>query len=232
MTARLLTLIEHDARQQLRFGVYYAYAFVIVFYIVVLTYASPYLPAWMVGFIVFTDPAAVGFFFLGGLMMLERAEMSRTALAITPTSAADYFFAKAATLTLVGLVAAGIIAAVAHQGVRWGIYVLAVALTSITYIGIGVPIALRFKTVTNYLIGSSAFLTPLILPCFLALLDPMPVWAMILPPAAQLKLIFLGLGDGDASLIEFVILWLSLAAGAAGGVWLGVRALAQEFGRR
>ena len=232
MTTRLATLIGHDARLQLRFGVYYAYAFVILFYVLVLTYAAPYLPAWTVGFVVFTDPSAVGFFFLGGLMMLERAEMSRVALAVTPIGAADYFAAKAVTLTAVGLIAAGIIAGLAPHDVRWGVYVLTVALTSVTYIGVGVPIALRFRTVTNYLVGSASFLTPLILPCFLALLEPMPIWAMIPPPAAHLKLIFLGLGQGAATPVEYAVLWLSLTAGAAGGVWLGVHALAKEFGRR
>ena len=49
---------------------------------------------------------------------------------------------------------------------------LTVALTSVQYIGIGIPIALHFRTVSGYLLGSAAFLTPLIAPAFLALLEP------------------------------------------------------------
>ena len=55
---------------------------------------GPHLPAWAPAFIIFTDPAALGFFFLGALMMLERSEGVRTALAVTPLSAADYLTAK------------------------------------------------------------------------------------------------------------------------------------------
>ena len=48
------------------------------------------LPDWAAAFIIFTDPAALGFFFLGALMMLERSEGVRTALATTPLSLLDY----------------------------------------------------------------------------------------------------------------------------------------------
>ena len=65
----LSTVLMHDARLQYRYGIYAAYAFVIAFYVVILTVGRGLLPEWGVGLVIYTDPAAVGFFFLGALVM-------------------------------------------------------------------------------------------------------------------------------------------------------------------
>ena len=86
-------------------------------YVAVLIALGPRLPSAAVAFIIFSDPAALGFFFLGGLMMLERSEGVRPALAVTPLRIADYLGAKALTLTLVALCASlALYLAAGHTG--------------------------------------------------------------------------------------------------------------------
>src|SRR5690606_34647166 len=179
MTARLATLVAHDARLQYRYGIYAAYAFVVALYAMVLVWGAQWLPAWVPAVIIFTDPAALGFFFLGALMMLEKAESVRTALAVAPISAADYFLGKTITLTSVSLIACAVLLVFIHRPADPALLMLTVALTAVQYIGIGVPIALRFRTVNAYLVGSGGFLTPVIAPGFLALLPDMPLWLTI-----------------------------------------------------
>ena len=171
MAARAWTLAAHDIRLQWRYGIYLAYGFVLAVYVGVMVWAGPHLPAWAPAVIVFTDPAALGFFFLGALMMLERAERVTAALAVAPLSAADYFAAKCGTLTGVALIACAVLLLFIHRPAHPALLLLTVALTSVQYLGIGVPIALRFNTVSAYLIGSAGFLTPLIAPGALALID-------------------------------------------------------------
>ena len=171
MAARAWTLAAHDIRLQWRYGTYLAYGFVLAVYVGVMVWAGPHLPAWAPAVIVFTDPAALGFFFLGALMMLERAERVTAALAVARLSAADYFAAKCGTLTGVALIACAVLLLFIHRPAHPALLLLTVALTSVQYLGIGVPIALRFNTVSAYLIGSAGFLTPLIAPGALALID-------------------------------------------------------------
>ncbi|MEX0957193.1 MAG: hypothetical protein WDZ83_18520 [Rhizobiaceae bacterium] len=232
MSARLATLIGLDARLQFRYGVYYAYAFVIVFYALIIFYAGDWLPAWAIGVVVYTDPAVVGFFFLGALMMLEKAEGARSALAVTPVSSAIYLWSKAITLTVVAVIAVTVISSLIHGGVNWTLLIVATALTSIQFIGIGVPIARRFRTVTSYLIGSAGLLVPVVLPGALALYDPMPTWAIIIPAASQLKLILIGLESGTASALEIAAMLSVAALAAAASVWWGIRDLEKELGRK
>lgn len=229
----LLTLLAvHDARLQARYGIYYAYGFVVFVYVVVLVWAGPFLPDWLAAVIIFSDPSALGFYFLGALMMLERGEGVRAALATTPVSAGAYFFGKAFTLTVLALIAVAVISLAAHRPANWALLMAVVVLTSIQYIGIGVPIALSFRTATAYLIGSAAFLGPVVAPGLLALIDPTPWWLLWIPAVAQLKLMLVATGAAEAGAIMIAICLAVCLAAAAGGTWLALRALAREFGHK
>jgi fluoroquinolone transport system permease protein len=227
----LLVLARHDTRLQYRYGIYAAYAFVVGFYALVLTLGRGALPAWAIALVIYTDPAAVGFFFLGALMMLEKAEGVRTALAASPATAAQNLAGKIVTLGLLAHRACAVLILIHGSVPHPALLLLAVALTSVGFLGIGVPIALRFRTVNAYLVGSGAFLTPVIAPAALALLDPMPPWLGLWPPVAQFRLILVALGHAPADASEIVVLLAVAAVAAALGVWLAVAALRGELGK-
>jgi fluoroquinolone transport system permease protein len=231
MRARVATLIVHDARLQWRYGIYAAYAVVMLAYAAIITTAGERFPAWVAATIVFTDPAALGFFFLGALMMLERSEGVRAALTVAPIAAADYLGAKAATLTTMALVASAVLSVLIHGSTNQVLLLVAVTLTSLQYVGIGVPIALRFRTVSGYLVGSAGFLAPMIAPGFLALLDPFPLWLAVVPAVSQYRLILLSVGAATATPAELVVMLLVAALSALGALWLAHKALRTEFGR-
>lgn len=230
MTA-LFALARHDAVLQYRYGIYAAYAVVVGFYVLVLTLGRGVLPGWAIALIIYTDPAAIGFFFLGALMMLEKAEGARIALAVSPATAAQYFTGK--TVTLVGLaLAACTILLLVHGAVpNPALLLAAAALTAICFIGIGVPIALRFRTVNGYLVGSGGFLMPLLAPAFLALVEPMPAWLGLWPPVAQFRLMLLALGHATASPAELLVFLAVAILAATGAAGLALGVLRRELGK-
>jgi fluoroquinolone transport system permease protein len=231
MSSIFATLVVHEMRLQYRYGIYVAYGFVVAFYVFALVWGGAYLPPAFVAFIIYSDPAVLGFFFLGALMMLEKAEGVRFALSVTPVSARDYFFAKALPLTLLGLVAAAIMAMLVHGAVNWPVLVTAILAASLAFLGVGVPIALHFRTVTSYLIGSAGLLLPIILPSFLAFLDPMPVWAAVIPTAAQLRLIMNGVGASADDPGVLALMFASAGLGAIAAIWFGLKRLEREIGK-
>lgn len=232
MSATLGALLRHDLRQQWRNGIFLAYGFVIGFYVVVLVQFGAVLPDWLIGVIIYTDPAVVGFFFLGALIMLERGEGVHAALAVTPLRAMQYLAAKTVTLTLLSSIAVLVLAAMVHGAVNIPLLVTATALTSLTYLGFGVPAAFFFRTVTGYLIGAAGWLLPISAPAFIALIDPMPVWAIAIPTASQLRLVLVSLGFSKASAPE-IFAMLAVSAGfAVAALWWGKARLTQEFGRK
>ncbi len=231
MSARLATLVRHDARLQWRYGIYIAYAVIVAFYVLILIQLEAYLPDWAPALVFYTDPSVLGFFFLGALMMLERAENTRSALAISPVTAANYFWSKTLTLTAIALTAVLSIAPFMHNSINWFLLVTIITLTSVQFVAIGVPAALYFKTVTGYLIGAAGFMTPIIGPGFIALIDPMPAWAIIIPSAAQFKLILVATGTHDAGTVQVALMLVVSAVAAGATVLLALGLLKKEFGK-
>lgn len=229
--SRVAALLLHDIRQQYRHGIYAAYAVVVALYAALLLSAGPALPAWVAPLLIFVDPAGVGFIFLGALMLLERSEGVRLALAASPVGATDYLVSKLVTLTAMALVASIVLIAVGHQSADAPLVLLAVALTSVMYVGIGVVCARRFATVNGYLIGAGALLTPLVAPGFLAFLDPLPAPLLLWPAVAQLRLMLIGLGAGAATPLDLALMLAVSAAAAIAAVWLAQRDLRREFGK-
>lgn len=231
MTMRVFALAMHDVRLQCRYGIYAAYGVIIGLYVAMLLSAGPALPDWTVPTIVFVDPAALGFFFLGALMMLERGEGVRVALATTPISAADYLGAKVLTLTVMALIASLVLLAFSASASGASLMALSVVLTSVQYVGIGAAIALRFRTVGGYLIGSAIFLTPVIAPAFLAFLEPFPLGLSVIPAVSQLRLMLVASNAASARPDELIVMILVCCLAAIGALWLALRALRREFGR-
>ncbi|WP_029042415.1 fluoroquinolone export ABC transporter permease subunit [Cucumibacter marinus] len=229
---RLAALVIHDLRSQWRYGIHAAYAVVLAFYLAIILFAGHVLPPVLLAFIILSDPSVVGFFFLGGLMLLERSERTRTALAITPVSAGDYLAAKLISLTLVALGAVILMAHAAPLPVNWPLLTVAVALASLHFTGIGAGLANSFKTVTGYFMGSAGIILPMVLPGFLALLDPMPAICGIIPFAAMLRLLMLAFSAVEATTGEMAWYLASASAWAAIAVLWGLRRLQKEFGRK
>jgi fluoroquinolone transport system permease protein len=231
MSGRLVALVRHDMRLQARYGIYLAYGFVVAFYVVVLIGLGQLLPSWAVGVLLYSDPAAVGFFFLGALMMLEKGEGVRVALAAAPAGAADYLAGKVISLTGLSLLASLIIIAAVHPDADLALLVSGQLLTSVSLLGLGVPLALRFRTVNGYLVGAGAALTPFLLPAALALLEPMPVWALLWPPAAQLRLLLVATSHGDATPVEIVLMLAVMLVFAVASVAVALVSLRRELGK-
>jgi fluoroquinolone transport system permease protein len=223
-------MIRHDLRLQYRYGIYAAYAVVVALYVVELLLLRGVLPSWVPALIVFTDPAAVSFFFLGALLMLERAEGVRAALAASPVSASDYLLGKVVTLVGLSLASTALLLPFIHA--RDPALLLAtVGLTALQYLGIGLPIGLRFKTVSGYLIGSAAFLTPLIAPGLLALLDPFPVLLAIVPAVSQFRLLLVATGAANATPLELTWMLAVTVMSAATAIWFAWASLRRELGK-
>lgn len=226
----LATLLGHDLRLQYRYGIYAAYAAVIAVYAGTLVAMGPAMPDWAVALIVFSDPSALGFIFLGGLMLLEKGEGARAALAVSPLSARVYLLSKTTTLTGLALLAV-IVLALAKSGLaKWELLLPAVILTSTFYIGIGTAFALRFRTVNGYLLGSVVLMFPLIAPATLALFEPMPPILILIPSVAQFRLMLIAFGFGTAGATEIIAMLAISIVTALAGLAIGERALRRELG--
>jgi fluoroquinolone transport system permease protein len=193
--ARTLAATRRDVRLQWRQGLWLAYAFVCLAYALVLQLFEPALQGLLATLVVFSDPSMLGFFFIGGVMLLERSEGSLHAAFASPLRVQEWVAAKLVSLTVLAVVASFAIALPLCMGcVRPLFLVAAIVPTSTCFVLVGIVAGTRFTTVNRYLLGGGLLSAPLLLPMLapLGLLDT-PVFDL-LPAGASLDLLEVGLG--------------------------------------
>ncbi len=162
---RLLTAIINDIRIQFRSGFYYAYLFVCLFYILAIRQLPADYTKIGLFYVIFTDPTVLGFYFVGGLLLLEKGQKTLTSLFVTPMRLHEYILAKVLSLGLLALVSSLLIAVLL---VRFDFHILylivTVLLASAIYTLVGITLGVRAKDVNRYLFISPLYLIFTILP--------------------------------------------------------------------
>jgi fluoroquinolone transport system permease protein len=164
----MLTALRWDVVLQARNGFYWASGFLVVLISALLlslpeaarANAAVWVPA-----ILTINLQITTFFFVAGLLLLERDEGTLAALAVSPLSATGYLAIRTCTLT--GLAAAETMAIVwigfGASG-SWWLLLTGTAALGVIYTGFGAVVAARYESVNALLLPASAFLTLLLLP--------------------------------------------------------------------
>ena len=154
---RISALIREDIRLQLRHGFYALYTILTIFYILLLS-AVP--AAWnhtVAAFAIFFDPATMGLFFMGAMMLFERNQRIQQALAVSPVSPNEYICGKLASFGLISLLVAAVLALFSHSLL---LPVLAgTLLASFMFTLLGIIAASHIKSLNQFLLYPSACLS-------------------------------------------------------------------------
>lgn len=104
MTARIASTFLCDARLQVRNGFYAAAVVLTAVSIAALLLLPAQNLTWLLPAIVVNNLIVNGFFFMAGLVLLEKGEGSLEAQIVTPLRSGEYLAAKVGTLTVLSLV--------------------------------------------------------------------------------------------------------------------------------
>ena len=228
---RLAATIHGDARLQLRQGFYNAAGFMLLVLIAVGRELPADLLAWLLPVIVLTNVQVNAFYFLAGLVLLEKAEGTLEAQVVTPLRPVEYLASKMATLTALSI-AENVVLVLATIGARavTPVLVAGIVLSAVLFCLAGFLAVARHDSINELLMPSfvyTALLTLPLLPYFgivaSALFDLHPMQAPLLllsePFAPSPKgLPILALASS--------VLW------ALAGVWLCLRAFDRFVVRR
>lgn len=165
---RFLGVLRTDLRFQYKQGLYTVYVVLTIVYLILLQK----LPAggireYAVPLVVFSDPSLVGYFFIGGIVMLEKQQGITDYLAVTPLSPAEYIVSKAVSLGILASAASFMITLESGAyGINWVCLLAGVLLTSLFFTLYGFIIAAGCRTINQYFIRMIPFLLLAALPCF------------------------------------------------------------------
>lgn len=175
---RLRTLLACDMLFQLRYGFYFLYAFFSIFYAVMLSLLPQQFHAKAVSILVFTDPAAMGLFFMGAIVLFEKSQRVIESLSISPIHIIEYIFSKVLSIALISLISALLIAlsvyikgSVFFSGLsHFILFSTAIVLSSILFSLLALGCAALSKTLNQFMIFTIPFevllMTPPILLIF------------------------------------------------------------------
>ena len=152
---RLLAAMGQDIRFQFRHGFYYAYAVLTILYIIVLRLLPDTMVYPALTLILFSDICALGFFFIGAIVLLERGQNLTESLFVTPLRLREYLLAKILSFLFLATLSALLImlgASIGGQDLMW--FVFGAVFSALIYTLFGLIFAARARHVNDYFVKS------------------------------------------------------------------------------
>jgi fluoroquinolone transport system permease protein len=158
---RLLSTTKYDITLQVRHGFYYATSFVLIVCVGIVSRLPSFDLKWLLPALVLGNLILNTFYYIGGLVLLEKGEGTLEAQVITPLRTWEYLASKIGTLTLLGLIE-NIIIVIMLVGFRFDLLLLStsIVLTSMIYCLAGVVAVVRYDSINEYPSLLSAPLVP------------------------------------------------------------------------
>ena len=164
----LVAALRWDVVLQARNGFYWASAFVVLIVgglLLAVPQAARANDAVWVPAILAVNLQITTFFFVAGLMLLERDEGTLTALSVSPLTPAGYLATRTVSLTILAAVETIALVLIAfHPGRSWLLVLAGTTALGVIYTGLGAAIATRYASINAFLLPASLVVTLLLLP--------------------------------------------------------------------
>lgn len=167
---RFRHLVFWDMKFQVRYGFYLLYGFLTVLYAVLLLSLPESWTEKAAAILIFSDPAAMGLFFMGAIVLLEKSQRVTSFHAVSPVRPWEYVGSKVLSLSTIALLVAGVLAAVAKYSQLPRI-LLGTFLSSILFTLLGLILAARITSLNQFLLVTVPVELLAFLPAVLHLFD-------------------------------------------------------------
>jgi fluoroquinolone transport system permease protein len=165
MSHRLLATVLNDVRLQWRNGFYLATAVITALFALLLQrLPSPVMEQFLPALIV-NNLIVNGFYFISGLVLLEKGEGTLEVQVVTPLRPAEYLAAKATSLTFLSLLENGLLGVVVlavAPNMLW--LVAAISAGTLLFVFSGFYFVCRYHSLAEFLLPSLPVVTLLALP--------------------------------------------------------------------
>jgi len=216
---RLSAMLLCDLRLQWRNGFYAVTAFVLVFWLVLFSQLPGFSANGLLAGVLVFNLLLTSFYYIGGLVLLEKGEGTLEAQVVTPLRTGEYLASKLVTLAVLTL-AENLCLVMIVTRLRFAVLplVLGVLLAAGLLVLTGFLAVIRYDAINEYLLPSVGYMFVLTLPA-LALLLGWQGWGWYLHPL-HAPLVLLRAAFAPAPAWEWAygvgysLLWLAAALAA------------------
>lgn len=210
---RMKTLLMGDIRFQFKYGFYFIYLVFTVIYIS-LVHALP--KDWRERgaiLMIYTDPAAMGLYFMGAILLFEKSEHVLNSIAVSPVKPMEYVISKLLSIGMISTMAGLLI------GLSGGFisnifsFLVGIFLGSCLISSVGLIVAANIGSLNQFIVVSIPAELIINVPAIVWMFRWKPVWLILHPGVCMIELF----QNGDRAMIAAAILvfWtFMLAAGA------------------
>ena len=177
---RLKKLFLLDMRFQAKYGFYFLYAVLTVIYIAVLFALPENWKEKAAAILIFSDPASMGLFFMGAIVLLEKSQHTTCALAVSPVHATEYVIAKVSSLSAISLVVAAILALAADAD-NLHIVLFGTFISSVIFTLFGIIVATKIASLNQFILWTVPTEAVCFVPAILHLFKITPAWCGYYP---------------------------------------------------
>lgn len=112
---RIMNLIKGDIVFQMKYGFYFLYAIFTFLYAFILLVIPTQWQTAIASLMIFSDPAAMGLFFMGAIVLFEKSQRVLNSLAVSPVHISEYILSKMISFAIISELVAMILAIISHQ---------------------------------------------------------------------------------------------------------------------
>ncbi len=214
--SRLLATLRWDAQLQIRNGFYAAAATVAVFFILLMSLLDTEALRKLLPAFIFGNLQINTFYFLAGMVLLEKREGTLEAQIVTPLATWEYLTSKLVTLSALAMVENLAIVAITYGfGFRILPLIVGMLLASLLYGLIGFAFVARYDSINEYLMPSAVLTFVLAIP-LLPYFNTWPGWwhnlHPLYGPLLWMKSAFEPISAGEAAYgLLYPLVWIVLA---------------------
>lgn len=187
---RCTTLTKGDIRFQWKYGFYYIYIVLVLLYSGVLSLLPGSVRQIVCDIMVYSDPAAMGMFFMGAIVLLEKSQRVLNSIAVSPVTATEYILGKMCSIGIISLFV-GIILLLQVRSTQMLLSCFGILASSFCFTLCGIIVGTKIDSLTGYIVGTIPFeLLGFVPPIAYRLgFGQNNLWMLLHPGCAQMQLI-------------------------------------------
>lgn len=207
---KLWSLLHGDIRFQYKYGFYFLYIFFTIVYIgLLLAFPEGWREKAAI-LMIFSDPAAIGLYFMGAIVLFEKSERVLDSIAVSPTRTYEYMLSKLFSIGVISVIVGvtiGFFSNVVNITIS---FILGIFLCSCLFSALGLIIATKSISMNGFIIATLPAELIINIPAIVWMFGWRPFWLLLHPGVSMMVLC----ESKKHALLPFIILlfWTVLAS--------------------
>lgn len=153
---RKINVIRGDIIFQWKYGFYFLYFLMVIIYMIMFSFFDGNIKEILVDICVYSDPAALGMFFMGALVLLEKSQRIINSIAVSPVTPSEYILGK---MISVGIISEIVGVTLMSQGVTESYVKCSIGILAASFIFTlcGIIVGTGISSINQYIVGTLPF---------------------------------------------------------------------------